>query len=792
MKSLLPFTPSSRTETLRRRTPGTRSRLLLAGAAAAALSALPAPAHADAAFHYLARLGFYGTQEYNNPWGGSTTYVSHYIDGFVYTGTSDRFNYGSNNGNAAWAATADGVSRRIGLYSTREFSTYSNLQVSEIKGLSANGYVAGTSYRYDDNSNNNGKAAWIANGLTGETTRVGLYQGAEFTSSTNQQTSEVVGITSTGYAAGTSIRYNGATNTGLAAWVADSTGTTTRIGFYDQGGGNEFTNGSGIQRSEVSQVTADGYIAGTSLRYKGSTFDGYGQALWIANAATGATTRIGLYQGSEFHTSNDYQYSFYDSGNSTGVGPVTGITQRFNNSASTWTSYGYATWAVNHATGETLRTGLYDQGGGNEFTSSTGSQQSQTNLWSAAGVVGGYTYRYNGTSTQLGYAAWIANVNTGLNTRVGFYDQGGGNTFTSDTGYQFSFLGSMNATGYASGSSNIYNGGSTQLGSAAWFTNPDGVTTRVGFTDGAYTADNGAQLSGLARISTSGYMAGMSARYSGTNQISRDAWVGHTSNPTALTRVGLYDQGGGNTFTSSSGQQYSDVSGVLNNGTAFGTALIFHGGSSDSGTATWAASPTGTSTRIGLYDQAGGNTYTSDTGYQYSYIGQYNDNGFITGTSYRYNGESDQYGQTAWLYNSSTNETVGFDMSVRASDGYGVSSIVRLLDDGSALGTFNLFNGDTDLGQRSFAYLIGIGTFILDESVDVNLASLNWQNLGTAFALSQSGLLLGAAQTNNLGYGAYLLQATAVPEPSTWVLIGLGVAAFLVLHIRRRSRRQDA
>lgn len=251
--------------------------------------------------------------------------------------------------------------------------------------------------------------------------RLGLYD-APYTDNNGRQFSLLNGADGN-FASGTSLKYAGATNLGSAAWVANAaSGLTTRIGFFDstytQTGGTQ----NGCQQSRDTFFN-DGAVAGYSTKYNGTTY--LGQATWVADAATGTTTRVGL-TGSEFTYASGRQYS-----NVFGLqgGYVLGRSDRVGDTD----SFGGAARVANIATGVTTQVGFFDAG----YTQSFNDHQ-ETSMASFQGRYGaGFSRKYNGNTYQ-GAATWVTDAETGVTTRVGFF----GNEYTevgrNNPGFQFS------------------------------------------------------------------------------------------------------------------------------------------------------------------------------------------------------------------------------------------------------------------------------------------------------------------------------------------------------------------
>ncbi len=550
---------------------------------------------------------------------------------------------------------------------------------------------------------------WVADLTTGISTRAGLY-GAEFTrADAYQYTSTTTALTESGYLTGTSSRYNGGSPTlGQGAWVASAaTGTTTRLGLYT---GSEFTKTDGTQSSITTICTESGYITGTSNRYTGNTQ--IGQAAWLANAATGVTTRVGLYTGSEFTKSDDTQSSAATKINESGY--AIGTSNRYNGS----TQIGQAAWIANAATGTTIRTGFYTSA---EYTKSDGTQSSNVNGITESGYVYGASSAYYTGVASASIHTWIVNAATGNITRTGLY---GTEEFRASNGTEISSNSGSSQSSYVYGASSRYNNGTTQLGQGAWVASTaTGATTRVGFYTGSeYTKLDGTQSTTINGVYENGYVYGTSSRYNGTsNSMGTAAWVADATTGTT-TRVGLTDV----LHTSSTGSQTSAVSGIVN----------------------------------GLY---------------------------VYGASTRYTG-SNSKGQNAWIFNLTTGSLVAFDFSARASDNYSASSISGFTDSGLAYGTYALYDGDTSLGNRAFIWTEEWGTVLLDDAFSSQIAQNGWDAFISVNVILPENLFFGqGAPGGATATSQAIYMAQVVPEPGTFGLIGLGLAATLLAARRRRA-----
>jgi hypothetical protein len=803
------------------------------------------PELANADIVYGTRLGIFDDREgghYTSSTGIQSSSIYNYTSRpNWYAGGSVRYSQvTSNMGTGAWVANvSDGVTRQVGLYDQwggTEFLASFDDRSSNLGHLMNSGYAAGTSDRYNGGAAWLGRGAWAANGNTGVTYRIGFYD-AEFSDAEGKQLSSIEEMNEAGLVLGYSSRY---ANPALVAWLADAaTGVTSRVGFYDQSGGNEFTRDDGWQSTSALHLTSSGYAVGASTRYNGGAAE-TGNAAWFADAS-GTTVRIGLHDqfgGNEFTSSTGQQGGSGNLHASEG-GFAAGVSTRYNGGAS---SLGKAAWTASFATGTTQRIGLYDQSGGNEFTSSTGMQESASTVVSSAYIIG-TSARYNGGASSLGQAAWVAAANSGGTTRIGLFDAGGGNQFTSSDGAQSSMTYRIMESGYAIGISTRYNGGSITLGNAAWVAEAaTGVTRRIGLYDAAggneFTSSIGKQatdvMPGPAFATESGYLSGTSDRYNGgANVLGQGAWLARAQTGETI-RVGLHDAGGGNEFTSSNGGQTSMVTILKSDGTAAGYSLRYNGGATNLGRAAWLVDyDEGVTRRVGLFDSGGGNVFTSSNGTQYSLAVSLSEAGFAMGYSKIYNGSSSSHDDAYWLADVATGSTIriglsgpGFSTSAafdgeRYAWGYSYgggeidedtvtigwvfdlntqvqvsfdpaavpgmfsSTLEGVTSSGIAYGRYSSDPEEDDMVYRAFLWSQQWGVVLLDQAFAAEMSANGWSQLVDINSYNGGASFLVTASRVSGGTGVFTMTAV-VPEPGETALAMMLLTLALVV-ARQRS-----
>jgi hypothetical protein len=197
--------------------------------------------------------------------------------------------------------------------------------------------------------------------------------------------------------------------------------------------------------------------------------------------------------------------------------------------------------------------------------------------------------------------------------------------------------------------------------------------------------------------------------------------------------------------------QKSEIVATSQKGTTTGISHLYAAG----GITGWIASPTtGRTYKIGLYDAVHSGAVTEGFARQTSVPTHINGSSLVAGYSLRYHGDNSPEGQTAWVYNSPKARYAILALSVRASDGYAYSKINQILENGVAVGTYTKFAEDgTDLGERAFVWITGRGAFDIEDRLDVDPATVNWEYLANAVFATEGNDIVG--------YGVPLGSATS-------------------------------
>jgi hypothetical protein len=342
------------------------------------------------------------------------------------------------------AAAFASQTAEYGFFDAPEFVSSTGTSYSDLQQLvTTDGgaiYGFGYSTRYNGEFIPVGRAAWIVNSGLGNSSviRVGL-TGEEFVKTyDSSQASTVLGMNAAGQFYGSSTEYHeGSGSVGVALWIATVTDPAAqRIGLYAT---NEFSSNAGNHNSQVENtftLSASGYLAGYSTRYNNSPFT-RGQGAWVANAATGETFRIGLYEGNEFTSSDGSQNTVLRT-DSLGQ-------QAWNNwgvlmGSSDGQSATAALWVAGIATGATARLGLHDQLYADTvsgsiimpdiYTAGNGANVTQLTGHTENGILWGNTFIYNGGDTATGQTAWLFDTQSFTQTEFRLSVSAGLNSFS--------------------------------------------------------------------------------------------------------------------------------------------------------------------------------------------------------------------------------------------------------------------------------------------------------------------------------------------------------------------------
>ena len=573
------------------------------------------------------------------------------------------------------------------------------------------------------------------------------------------------------HAAGTTRVYDDAGIIGHHSWFFDGT-STRRIGlsppddnhgwycepiYMNQSGKvvGELRDGSSIYHSDIIEPW---YFDGTTTHRLGLTGENYGSSMLVYW----------------------YQRVLSDSGG------VIGVTKRYNQSGGQdgWVSNGVTTQVVG-LTGAGYENGIY--------------RHTQPFAISNAGDAIGKSSRWGLFGVPNGSDSWVydGSMSTAINLTGGDYefDYSGSGMARESEPYR------LNEVGQVTGYSWRFTSNGGDLGVDAWFYN-GATTTRIGLIGPEYetVTPNGVyRYNKSSFLTDSGIVAGYSLRHpilpvddAGWEPSNgSDAWI---SDGTTTRQVGLT---GSDYEIVVAGKvvRTSGISAINNAGQAAGSSTrrgIFdpHDNPPDNFDA-WFFD--GESTRyIGLT----GSSFEFDDGegiVRASYVRALSESGNVVGYNQRYGTAGELLGESAWFYDSDTDVVSPLIFSVRPSDQYSDTSVSAMTESGVVLGSYLLFDGETEIGLRPFWWSVDTGMIDLEDLVVGGINAAGWEHLtgirgsyawhpypvfgdtgvfgalpdGAPMYILGSGILEG--QTDS--WSTFLLTAN-VPEPTTLVMLG--------------------
>jgi hypothetical protein len=435
------------------------------------------------------RIGFFDAAHTRSD-GYQFSHIWRLNDSGLAVGNSQRFDGGSSMGSSAWLYDSSGASTtRIGFLDATHTRS-DGYQNSDATGLNESGFAAGVSERFDGASAL-GYSAWLYDSAGATTTRVGLFDAAH-TRSDGYQLSLVGAPNESGLAVGYSDRFDAGSFMGHSLWLYDAADqTTTRVGLFDA----EHTRSDGYQSSQVEGLTESGLVAGQSDRFGGGS--DLGRSAWVYDSAAATMTRAGFFDAT--HTRSDgYQYSNFNGLNESGL--AVGYSWRFGGGSDLGTS----AWLYDDTDATTTRIGLFDAA----HTRSDGYQLSIGHLLNEAGLVGGYSGRFDG-ATSLGLTAWIYDTATASQYTIVLS--------TRSDGYAYSALSFLGEDGLALGSYELFDSLDNYLGMRAFaWTAGDGAVDLGGLVNGGLSAEGWSHLEESIRANGLGQILGYGQLASGS------------------------------------------------------------------------------------------------------------------------------------------------------------------------------------------------------------------------------------------------------------------------------------
>lgn len=617
-----------------------------------------------------------------------------------------------------------------------------------------------------------------------------------------------------------------------------------------------YGKGQTYRNDELLQVNSSGEVVGFTERYGG--INNAGRDCWIYDGST--THLIGLtgpaYECPVVNVPTLTQRTMYASALNDS-GQVAGSTDRVSADR---TSLGSDAWFYDGST--TIQIGFF--GPGYEFQMGTEGVYRVSDALSVndSGQIIGYSERYNSSGTYLGMDGWL--MSNGTTVALGLSGTDYESPISGGDSMQFSSPESQNNAGDVVGTSERLSASGANLGEDTWFYNGS-TTVQIGLTgpDYEYTElDSNNEVIGVYRdsappvahfpehyLSENGIVAGISSRYAANGASEgTDAWVydGQSTKMVSLTgaRYGTVDResqitmmskGGsviGYTFVTGgtgkdtwvysggkthlaglTGGKYektisnliysSDTGQAVNDaGESIGESAIEDTTSGFEGSDAWFDDGT-SARRIGL---SGGFYQYTDTAHNNALFRSggalsINQAGQVIGESSRYTSTGASLGQGGWFFDPATDLTTELLFSTRSSDQYANIDPTYLSDTGAVVGSYELYNGSTDVGGRAFWWSLSGGFHDLGAMVDGGLTTAGWQylagfDINNTADRSLNGTVGDGAPKYAIGFGvltgqldgtasAFLLTADA-PEPSSAAGCGL---VFFICCLASRARQ---
>jgi hypothetical protein len=632
----------------------------------------------------------------------------------------------------------------------------------------------------------------------------------------------LTGISSTGTAWGSTNRFVSNVANGRDTWFFNGA-STVQIGLT----GGTYTQGNGFEQGTVTGANDSSLLGGFSTRYLSGSSTSIGQDAWVYDGLASTQVQVGFTSG--IYVSNSTS-NFTRSSNVAAVAAnnlVLGTSNRYSptqTTGTTATQIGADAWVYNPATNTTT---LINPGNAGTPTPPVGTTGATGVTYSkpsdltrnisvlgansnATGQVVGTTSRYSSASGTLGTDVWLydgsATTVLGMSNANNF-NQVAGTSLGSRTS-AIPVTNAINASGQVIGTTLRYNTAASTFAAAtdAWLYSPGGggTYTVVGLTGGVYSPVisgtlAGTQVSTPVKLNSFGRVAGTSNRYAtaSSTQIGQDAFV---YNGTSSVQVSP----SGTMYTASDNTASASITALSNSAAPFAVGQIarYNGGASSPGIGSdvWiynTAITSPTSTIIGL-SGAGPSAgsiavnYTKADGTQNNTFRNYNDAGFVVGSSVRYDANGFSIGNAGWIYDVNAqsmttllfptnfgNDTVaghvgGLDLATTTP------SIVTAL--GNVLGTYTAYDAlGATLGTRAFVWSTSDGYSDLGGLINGGLSAAGWDRLSTISL--QSGPLDGSGYPKYLAGTGRMIGETAdgslyiVPTPGTGGLLAFGLMA---------------
>ena len=571
------------------------------------------------------------------------------------------------------------------------------------------------------------------------------------------------------------------------------------------GGAYEYNTPDGVVRwGGVDRVPNSTTVIGNQGRY---ATDGasIGVDLWAYN---GSSTQVINPTGGAYEYTDGagatHREAYLES-NSSGIdvtagGQVLGVSMRFS---PTGADLGQDHFHFNGSTTTVL--GLI--GGAHEYTDADGTHRRTDSVWqNESGNVVGHNLRYAADGSDLGSDAWYFNGTT--TQQVGFtggiyeYNAAGGSGGGGAGGvHRESYVTGQGASGHVAGNSLRFAADGSDLGADSWIYH-NGTYAQTGLTgpDYQYNTSGGGvyhSSSGAHAVNAAGRAMGNTLRFASNGTwLGRDTWIydGTQTRRISLSGPGyeynsaggIYRDSDGGHILTEGGKAGGSSTRYASDGTELGNdSFVFDG------TNSLLVNPTG-----GVFDKN-----TADGIYRSSRLDVIDDDLDVAmGTALRYALDGSSLGQAGYYFDLAAHENSLLQFSFGA-DGFCYTDPMLLTDEGVVLGSYDKFDGSTNLGRHLFWWSKSAGFYDMGSLVNGGWTSNGFERLYNPISASgtEAGGQAGQGGQGGpnvingwgLGIGQYpdnltffQLQAQT-PEPGSAMLV-LFAPGLLLCRRRRR------
>ncbi len=404
---------------------------------------------------------------------------------------------------------------------------------------------------------------------------------------------------------------------------------------------------------------------------------------------------------------------------------------------------------------------------GSQFIKDDGTIYAEATQIADNGMVLGRNRSFYGTSTNFGDAWWVSDGTT--TTRVGLFDA----DHTKSTGYQHAYtqaalssaLGTQAGGLFVFGESQKYRADDSTISNTPWvYDSTTNTTTALGLTGAEYTHADGYTQPSRWEGGDNGNFAGMSVIYNGgTTNMGTASWLYNHSDGTH-TRVGLT----GAQYVRDDGYVQTKIGRVSPDGNSVFGRTYLYSGSTALGTHGWAYDvATDTTQQIGLTAAAN----VRDDGYMEVEIRRGNAAGQLNGLSRQYSGATDM-GRVAWLFDGTTTTQISpTGAEFVRTDGYRYEDVQYINASGQSAGEATTYDGAATGGKKAWFY-DGTTTRVLPGLTGPGFDLPNGHIAALSTGLNDAGQVLGVNTRYDTG-GSYIGRQGWLYDSATDVTVAL-------------------